>query len=86
MTRIPLGALSSMSPSVVHGASRRRALLLPAGAAYEVPRLAGLTLTAGDAGAIRVLVDGQPVAALGPRGAVLRSISLAPEELMAARP
>jgi cytoskeleton protein RodZ len=55
--------------------------LLNAGERYQVPDRAGLTLLTGNAGGVRIVVDGQPVAPLGAEGEVKRGISLDPERL-----
>lgn len=55
--------------------------LLREGEIYAVPDRAGLTLLTGNAGALEIRVDGTPVPALGPEGAVRRSIALDAERL-----
>jgi cytoskeleton protein RodZ len=46
-----------------------------------VPDRPGLTLLTGNAGALEVLVDGEAVPAIGPKGQVRRDIALDPERL-----
>jgi cytoskeleton protein RodZ len=55
--------------------------LLNAGERYQVPDRAGLTLLTGNAGGVRIIVDGQTLAPLGAEGEVKRGISLDPERL-----
>jgi cytoskeleton protein RodZ len=55
--------------------------LLRPGDSYRVPDRPGLKLLTGDAGALEVLVDGQVVPSLGPRGAVRRDVALDTELL-----
>lgn len=55
--------------------------LLNAGERYQVPDRAGLTLLTGNAGGVRIVVDGQTLAPLGAEGEVKRGISLDPERL-----
>lgn len=55
--------------------------LLNAGERYQVPNRAGLTLLTGNAGGVRIVVDGQPLAPLGATGEVKRGIPLDPERL-----
>lgn len=55
--------------------------LLNAGERYQVPDRAGLTLLTGNAGGVRIVVDGQTLAPLGNEGEVKRGISLDPERL-----
>lgn len=57
--------------------------LLRMGDSYRVPNQPGLKLMTGDAGALEVLVDGQPVPPLGAAGAVKRNVSLDAERLKA---
>tara|TARA_R110002074_G_scaffold86886_8_gene191930 strand:+ start:13 stop:780 length:768 start_codon:yes stop_codon:yes gene_type:complete len=59
--------------------------LLQPGERFDVPRKPGLQLTAGNAGGIRVMVDGVTVAALGSVGQVVRGASLNPYHLLAQR-
>ena len=55
--------------------------LLTAGERYQVPDRSGLTLLTGNAGGVRIVVDGQPLAPLGAEGEVKRGIPLDPERL-----
>ena len=67
----------------VHGADNVLLLtrILRAGDSYRVPNRNGLTLMTGNAGALEILVDGQPVPPIGPFGAVRRDVSLDPDRL-----
>jgi cytoskeleton protein RodZ len=53
--------------------------VLKAGDKYIVPEEKGLTLTTGNAGGVRVMVEGQDRGALGRDAQVKRGVSLAPE-------
>ncbi|MFM2128928.1 MAG: hypothetical protein RL477_474 [Pseudomonadota bacterium] len=53
------------------------------GDTFKVPDEKGLTLMTGNAGAIEILVDGKPVPAIGPFGAVRRDVALDPAKLRA---
>ena len=55
--------------------------LLHQGDSYTVPDRAGLTLTAGNAGALQITVDGKTAASLGSLKQVKRDISLDPAKL-----
>lgn len=55
--------------------------LLNAGERYVVPAREGLTLLTGNAGAVRIVVDGQPLPPFGAEGEVKRGIPLDPERL-----
>ncbi len=55
--------------------------LLRVGETYVVPDRSGLMLLTGNAGALEILVDGAAVPALGPAGAVRRSIALDADRL-----
>ncbi len=50
--------------------------LLRAGETYRVPNRKGLTLEAGNAGALKITVDGKAVSAIGAVGAVLKNVAL----------
>ncbi|MCH7633894.1 MAG: DUF4115 domain-containing protein, partial [Proteobacteria bacterium] len=67
----------------VHGADNVLLLtrILRAGDSYRVPNRNGLTLMTGNAGALEILVDGEPVPPIGPFGAVRRDVSLDPNRL-----
>lgn len=56
--------------------------LLKAGQSMQVPDRRGLQLTTGNAGALVVWVDGVRLAAMGGDGAVVRGVSLDPDELL----
>ena len=51
------------------------------GDSYRVPDRAGLTLLTGNAGGLRIVVDGQNTPTLGPLGAVRRNVMLEPDPL-----
>jgi cytoskeletal protein RodZ len=51
------------------------------GDSYRVPDRAGLTLLTGNAGGLRISVDGQDTPTLGPLGAVRRNVMLEPDPL-----
>ncbi|MFN4309421.1 MAG: helix-turn-helix domain-containing protein [Ferrovibrio sp.] len=55
--------------------------LLNAGERYVVPDREGLTLLTGNAGAVRIVVDGQPLPPFGGEGEVKRGIPLDPDRL-----
>ena len=57
--------------------------LLRKGDVFQVPNRPGLTLTAGNSGALEISVDGQALPALGLRGQVRHDISLDPAKLRA---
>jgi cytoskeleton protein RodZ len=68
------------------GRKRLLSRLLGAGETYKVPGRPGILFTTGNAGGINILVDGQPIAALGPVGAVRRDIAMEPKTLLARKP
>ncbi|MBF0093838.1 MAG: helix-turn-helix domain-containing protein [Alphaproteobacteria bacterium] len=55
--------------------------LMRKGDTYRVPSRPGLSLVAGNAGEVEVLVDGVPAPPLGPKGLVRRDVSLDPDSL-----
>jgi cytoskeletal protein RodZ len=55
--------------------------MLMSGDSYIVPDRSGLTLSTGNAGALEILVDGEPVPAVGGEGTVRRKIVLDAERL-----
>lgn len=59
--------------------------LLQPGERLDVPSHPGLTLTAGNAGGIRILVNGVTAAAIGGVGQVVRGVPLNPHRLLAHR-
>ena len=59
--------------------------ILRAGDSYRVPNRRGLTLMTGNAGALEILVDGEPVPPIGPLGAVRRNVPLDADRLKTAR-
>jgi cytoskeletal protein RodZ len=56
--------------------------VLRPGDSFMVPNEPGLMLATGNAGGLRVMVDGRPTAALGPIGVVRRGILLDPQRLI----
>lgn len=56
--------------------------VLQPGESYRVPNRAGLQMVTGNAGGIEIFVDGQPTAAFGRPGDVVRNIDLNPEALL----
>ena len=57
--------------------------LLRAGDSYSVPKRPGLQLSTGNAGALEILVDGEPVPSIGGTGTVRRKVDLDAEKLKA---
>lgn len=55
--------------------------VLRSGDVYRVPDRGGLTLATGNAGALEILVDGEPAPSLGTFGEVVRNIALDPRRL-----
>jgi len=55
--------------------------LLKTGDSYQVPNRPGLVLLTGNAGALEILVDGNPVPDLAPPGTILKNITLDPDKL-----
>ena len=55
------------------------------GDSYRVPNRMGLTLLTGNAGGLRIAVDGKDAPALGPLGAVRRNVQLEPAPLRAGK-
>lgn len=55
--------------------------VLRTGDSFLVPNRPGLTMMTGNAGALRIIVDGDPVQSIGPRGSVRRDVKLDPELL-----
>ncbi len=56
--------------------------LLRAGDSYRVPNQPGLTLLTGNAGALDIMVDGEPVPPIGGEGTVRRNVALDAERLL----
>ena len=56
--------------------------ILYAGDSYRVPDRLGLTLITGNAGGLKIIVDGVEVPPLGPLGAVRRGVVLEPDSLL----
>lgn len=71
----------------IHGSGGKALVqrLLQPGERLEVPDEPGLTLTAGNAGGIRIMVAGRAAAAVGAPGEVVRGVSLNAERLLAQR-
>ncbi len=57
--------------------------ILRVGDKYLVPDRPNLVMMTGNAGALKITVDGEEIGALGPPGAVLRDVSLEPSQLLA---
>ena len=55
--------------------------LLKAGDSYLVPDQPGLKMHTGNAGGLRLEVDGKTAPPIGPKGAVRRDVALDPEAL-----
>ena len=55
--------------------------LLKKGQSYQVPDRSGLSLITGNAGALKIIVDGIAVPSIGPIGTVLRNVTLDPKNL-----
>ncbi len=52
---------------------------------YRAPNRAGARFVTGNAGGLRIMVDGEAVPALGPPGQVRRDVKLDPDLLKAGR-
>ncbi len=59
--------------------------ILKAGEVFPVVQNRVLLLTAGNAGGLRIVVDGRVLPALGPTGAVRQNIRLDADALLASR-
>jgi cytoskeleton protein RodZ len=59
-----------------------RTQTLEPGDSFLVPDRADLALWTGNAGGLEVLVDGEPIGPIGQHGAVVRDVSLDPEQLL----
>jgi len=59
--------------------------ILRTGESYAVLKNRGLVLTAGNAGGLRIIVDGRTLPSLGPKGAVRQGIRLDADKLLASR-
>jgi cytoskeleton protein RodZ len=57
--------------------------ILRVGDKYLVPNRPNLVMMTGNAGALKIIVDGKEIGPLGPPGAVLRDVSLEPSQLLA---
>ena len=57
--------------------------LLRAGETYRVPNQPSLSLLTGNAGGLEILVDGEPVPAIGDVGTVRRDVTLEADRLKA---
>ena len=66
-------------------AGQRAPYVLRSGDVYRVPNRENLTLLAGNAGGLEILVDGRVMPPLGPLGVVRRDISLNVDTLLGAR-
>jgi cytoskeleton protein RodZ len=81
--RIVLHATDEVWLQIRDGDSALVTRILRKGDTYRVPNRSGLTLLTGNAGALEILVDGQPAPTLGPLGAVRRDVALDPRALLA---
>ncbi|MHA1537294.1 MAG: RodZ domain-containing protein [Alphaproteobacteria bacterium] len=59
--------------------------ILKAGERYSVLKNRGMVLTAGNAGGLRIIVDGRTLPPLGPRGVIRKGIRLDADALLASR-
>lgn len=59
--------------------------ILHQGETIQVPDGDSLKISTGNAGGLEIAVDGAPVDAMGPAGAVVRGVSLDPDELLVAK-
>ena len=68
----------------VHGARNREFLdrMLAPGDTYRVPNVGALTLSADDAGAVEIILDGVSVGFAGAQGARASALSLAPQSII----
>jgi len=81
--RIVLNATDEVWLQIRDGDNALVTRILRKGDSYRVPNRSGLTLLTGNAGALEILVDGQPAPTLGPLGAVRRDVALDPRALLA---
>ncbi len=56
--------------------------MMQSGEAVDLPVLPGMTLSTGNAGGIEIMVDGEVLPPLGPRGAIRRNVALDAESLL----
>ncbi len=59
--------------------------VLKAGDRYKVPNERGLIMTTGNAGGIKLVVDGKPLPQLGEQGQIKRKVALDPDLLLRAK-
>jgi cytoskeleton protein RodZ len=60
--------------------------VLREGDSFRVPDQEGLVMMTGNAGGLRITVDGQALPKLGEQGQVRRDIALAPDQLLSLLP
>ena len=56
--------------------------MMQTGEAVDLPVLPGMTLSTGNAGGIEIMVNGEVLPPLGPRGAIRRNVALDAESLL----
>ncbi|EKV26164.1 hypothetical protein C882_2873 [Caenispirillum salinarum AK4] len=81
-TRVVLAATQDSWIQVRAGEELIATRLLREGERFQVPDRRGLTLMVGNAGGLRIVVDGQTLPPLGDQGEVRRGIRLAPAALL----
>jgi cytoskeleton protein RodZ len=78
-------AIEALSDSWVEIKNAEEELLLTrvlrTGDSFLVPNRSGVTMMTGNAGALHIIVDGDPVQSIGPRGSIRRGVKLDPELL-----
>ncbi|WP_404386400.1 helix-turn-helix domain-containing protein [Caenispirillum salinarum] len=81
-TRVVLAATQDSWIQVRAGEELIATRLLREGERFQVPDRRGLTLMVGNAGGLRIVVDGRTLPPLGDQGEVRRGIRLAPDALL----
>lgn len=81
-TRVVLAAVADSWIQIRAGDELIATRLLREGERFQVPDRSGLTLMVGNAGGLRILVDGRALPPLGDEGQVRRGIRLTPEALL----
>jgi len=82
-SRIVIGAVGDSWIQIRDKVSKEMLMtrLLQAGDSYDVPDRPGLVLLTGNAGALRIVVDGKEAPSIGGSGVVLRNVALDPDRL-----